>query len=68
MKTEEYFVDEDPSYLTLARFEKQAWGEWLTKNGDAYHRMTGFEQIHSKNAFQAGFFAGFEARFFKQND
>ena len=63
----EYFVDEDPSYLTMHRimtdeklkYEKEhIWGKGFT----------GFAEIAIKDAYDAGFMAGFYARFFKQND
>jgi hypothetical protein len=61
---EEFFVDEDSSYLTMARIMNHEWAHWQAKNSNEYSRMTGFEQIHAKNIFQDGFFAGFEARYF----
>ena len=67
MEKDEFFVDEDPSYLTMARICKAEWDTWKKGNvwGQGY---TGFKEIVIENAYKAGFMAGFEARFFKQND
>lgn len=56
------------NYLTMARIMKEEWAVWLSKNSLEYARMTGFEQIHSKNAFRDGFMAGFEGRYFRTGD
>ena len=69
-KLEEYenmFIDDGDDYLTMARLCSGEWLKWVGKNPQ-FHRMTGFEQAHSKTAFRDGFFAGFEAKFFKQTD
>lgn len=64
----EYWVDDGDDYLTMARYMLEEWGNYIKKNQSAYARMTGFEQAATKSAYQAGFMAGFEARFFKQTD
>jgi hypothetical protein len=54
-------------YLTMARIMKAEWVKWRDSNKN-YHAYTGFEQIAEKNAFEAGFMAGFSGRYFEQTD
>jgi hypothetical protein len=63
----EYFVDEDPSYLTLARIMGREWRDYQVKNvwGKSY---TGHTEIAIKQAYEAGFMAGFSGRYFEQTD
>jgi hypothetical protein len=51
----------------MARFCNEEWDQYIRKNvwGKSY---TGGAELAIKSAFQAGFFAGFEAKFFKQLD
>ena len=66
VEVEEYFVDEDPSYLTMARFMHEGWDVWSKEHihrDDIVHTI-----IRAKDAYQDGFMAGFYARFFKQID
>lgn len=54
-------------YLTMARIMKAEWAAFEKKNvwGKGF---TGFAEIAIKNAFEAGFMAGFSGRYFEQND
>ena len=54
-------------YLTMARIMENEWVKWYSTSTD-YRNMTGIEQIHEKNAFQAGFMAGFSGRYFNEEN
>ena len=57
----------DSDYLTLARIMKAELAKWQQRD-NRFKNMTGFEQIVSDTAFQAGFMAGFEGRYFHEGD
>ena len=52
-------------YLTMARIMEGEWVRWYSGNTQ-FRNMTGMEQIMTKEAFQAGFMAGFEGRYFRE--
>lgn len=62
---EEYFVDDSSDYLTMARIMNEEWDKYQRKEvwGKSH---TGFQEIAIKNAFQAGFMAGFEGKYFRE--
>ena len=62
---EEYFVDEGSDYLTMARIMNEEWDKFVKTEvwGKGY---TGFTEAAIKNAFQAGFMAGFEGKYFRE--
>jgi hypothetical protein len=63
----QFFFDDSDSYLTMASLCNEEWDRYIRKHvwGKSY---TGGAELAIKSAFQAGFFAGFEAKFFKQLD
>lgn len=64
---QEYFVDDDPSYLTLARIMNREWR--LHEKENVWGKgFTGFAEIAIQDAFKAGFMKGFEGRYFEQTD
>lgn len=65
IEAEEYFIEEGSDYLTMARIMNEEWGKFVKKEmwGRSY---TGFTEAAIKNAFQAGFMAGFEGKYFRE--
>ena len=50
-------------YLTMARIMNQERTKFVEKHTQ-FRNMTGMEQIWLKEAYNAGFMKGFEAKFF----
>ena len=55
------------NYLTMARIMSDEW-EKFRKNKVWGQGMTGMQEIRMREAFQAGFMAGFEGRYFNTED
>lgn len=67
IEAEEWFVDEKPCYLTMARIMNKEWRDFQVKKvwGKGY---TGFTEAAIEEAFKAGFMEGFSGRYFEQTD
>lgn len=54
-------------YLTMARIMRKEWREWQVKYvwGKGY---TGHTELAIKDAFEAGFMAGFSGRYFNNEE
>ena len=66
LNQEETKWEPDPNgYLTMARICNAEWGKYEKKAvwGKGF---IGFAELAIKNAFEAGFMAGFEGRYFKE--
>lgn len=57
----------DDNYLTMARIMNKERTKWIEQKNN-WHTMTGMEQIITKESYNAGFMAGFQARFFNTEE
>jgi hypothetical protein len=54
-------------YLTMARIMAKEWEEYQRKEVWGTNR-TGLEEIYLKDAYQAGFMAGFSGKYFNNEE
>lgn len=63
MRDDDYL---DTNYLTMARIEDKEWRKWSKENmrpDDIGHTI-----IRARSAFKDGFFAGFQGRYFNNEE
>lgn len=59
--------DDNDGYLTMARIMGKELAKWQVENVWG-KRYSGTVELAVKNAFEAGFMAGFEGRYFNESD